>query len=77
MRLFENGLEPPDVARETGHSLKSVERYLKDYERVKLLLKRGMGTEEISSLIGRGKRVVLEYVEIARQYHPELFAGFD
>ena len=73
VRLYEAGLEPPDIARETGHSLKSVERYLKDYERVRLLLKRGMGTEEISSLIGRGKRVVVEYVELARQYHPQLF----
>lgn len=77
VRLYEQGLEPPDIARETGHSLKSVERYLKDYERVKLLLKRGMKAEEISSLIGRGKRVVLEYVELARQYHPALFSEAD
>jgi len=54
-----------------------VECYLKDYERVKLLLKRGMEAEEISGLIGRGRRVVIEYVELARQYHPELFAGAD
>lgn len=76
VRLYEQGLEPPDVARETGHSLKAVERYLQDYERVKLLLKRGTEkAKEISSLIGRGERVVLEYVEIARQYHPELFTS--
>jgi len=74
VRLYEQGVEPPDIVRETRHSLKAVERYLKDYERVKLLLKRGMGSREISSLIGRGERVVLEYVEIAREYHPELFA---
>lgn len=77
VRLYEQGLEPPDVARETGHSLKAVERYLKDYERVKLLLKRGIEVDEISSLIGRGKHVVLEYVKIARQYHPELFVEAD
>jgi hypothetical protein len=77
VRLYEQGLEPPDVARETRHSLKAVERYLQDYERVKLLLKRRIQVEEIGSLIGRGKRVVLEYVEIARQYHPELFARSD
>jgi transposase len=74
VRLYEQGVEPPDVARETRHSLKSVERYLQDYERVKLLLKRGVGSREISSIIGRGERVVLEYVELAREYHPELFA---
>jgi hypothetical protein len=77
VRLFEQGLEPPDVARETCHSLKSVERYLQDYERVKLLLKRGMETDEISSTIGRGRTVVLEYVEIAHEYHPELFNTTD
>jgi len=77
VRLWEQGLEPPDIARETGHSLKAVERYLQDYQRVLLLLKREMEAEEISSLIGRGKRVVLEYVELARRYHPELFAGAD
>ena len=35
IRLSEQGLEPPDVARESHHNLKSVERYLKDYERVR------------------------------------------
>lgn len=71
-RLFEQGKEPPDIAHETGHSLKSVERYLKDYERVKLLLKNEMTPREIASVIGRGERVVLEYVEIIREYHPSL-----
>lgn len=73
IRLYEQGVEPPDIARETRHSLKSVDRYLQDYERVKLLLTRGMAVEEISSTMGRGKSVVVEYIEIAREYHPELF----
>jgi hypothetical protein len=75
IRLFEQGLEPPDIGRETGHSLKSVDRYLKDYERVKLLLKRGLDAEEISQMIGRGRTVVLEYIQIAQEYHPELFTS--
>lgn len=73
IQLYEQGMEPPDIARETGHDLKSVDRYLKDYERVKMMLKRGSGVEEISAVIGRGKHVVVEYVKIARKYHPELF----
>lgn len=72
VKLFEQGLAPPDIARETGHNLKSVERYLKDYERVKLLLKRGTPLEEIGALIGRGPRLVQEYARIIQQYHPEL-----
>jgi len=77
VRLWEQGLEPPDIARETGHSLKAVERYLQDYQRVLMLLKQGMGAEEIRGLTGRGKQVVLEYIQLARQYHPELFAEAD
>jgi hypothetical protein len=74
-RLHEKGMEPPDIARETGHSVKSVERYLQDYERVRMLLKRGMSAEDISTTIGRGVHVVVEYVELAREHHPELFEG--
>ncbi len=77
VRCYEQKMEPPDIARATNHNLKSVERYLKDYERVKLLLKRGMSAEEISNTIGRGLRVVLEYVELAREHHPELFTRPD
>ena len=72
IRLSEQGLEPPDIAHKTRHNLKNVERYLKDYERVRMLLKRRCKAEEISTIIGRGKSVVLEYIEIAREYHPEL-----
>jgi hypothetical protein len=75
VRLSEQGLEPPDIAREAAHDLKSIERYLKDYERVRLLLKRGLDAEAISDAIGRGQRVVLEYIALAREYHPELFAA--
>lgn len=75
VRLYEQGVEPPDIARETRHSLKSVDRYLQDYERVRILLKRDMSIEDISSTIGRGQRVVVEYVELARQFRPHLFEG--
>lgn len=74
IRLSEQGKEPPDIARATRHSLKSVERYLTDYERVRMLLKQGVAVEQLSSLIGRGPRVIQEYVDIARQYHAELFS---
>jgi hypothetical protein len=73
VRLYEQGLEPPDIAHEAGHNLKSVERYLKDYERVRMLLKQKLTAENISAIIGRGKSVVQEYIALAREYHPGLF----
>jgi hypothetical protein len=50
-----------------------VERYLQDYERVRLLLKQNLRSSEISAIIGRGVSVVEEYIAQARTYHPELF----
>jgi hypothetical protein len=73
VHLYEQGVEPPDIAHQTGHNIKSVERYLKDYERVRMLLKQKLAVENISAIIGRGKSVVQEYVTLAREYHPELF----
>jgi DNA-binding CsgD family transcriptional regulator len=77
IRLYEQGMSPPDIARETNHNLKSVERYLKDYERVRMLLKQDLSAEAISAIIGRGKSVVEEYIAQARTYHPELFQATD
>lgn len=73
IRLSEQGIEPPDIARLTHHSVKSVERYLKDYERVRMLLKQNLRSRDISAIIGRGESVVQEYIAQARLYHPELF----
>lgn len=73
VRLFEQGLQPPDIARETSHALKSVERYLKDYDRVRLLLQQGLSVAEISAMIDRGQRVVIEYVKIIELYHPNIW----
>ena len=73
IRLYEQGLEPPDIARQTHHSLKSVERYLKDYERVRMLLKQNLSAEEISAIIDRGQSVIKEYIAQAQLFHPELF----
>ena len=73
VRLFEQGKEPPDIARESNHSLQSVERYLKDYERVRMLLKSGNDVNAISVMINRGRKVVIEYVKLAQEFHPDLF----
>ncbi len=73
IRLSEQGMEPPDIARQTHHSLKSVERYLKDYERVRMLLKQKLSIEEISAMIDRGQSVIKEYIAQAQLFHPDLF----
>ena len=72
LRLYEKGIAPPDIARITGHSLKAVDRYIKDYERVKVLLRKNLNVTEISHAIGRGLRTVLQYHQIVLEFHPDL-----
>jgi hypothetical protein len=72
LRLYEKGVAPPDIARLTEHSLEAVDRYIKDYERVKVLLGKELTLTEISHAIGRGRRTVLQYHKIVLEFHPEL-----
>lgn len=75
--LYEQGLDETDIARQTQHAQGSVGRYLRDYERVKLLLRRQVSVEEIASLIGLQPSVVKTYVKLITQYHPDLIPMSD
>ena len=70
--LYEAGLDEADIARQTGHAQASVGQYIRDYERVKLLLTHQTPVERISQLIGMQPSVVQAYVGLACQYHPDL-----
>ena len=70
--LYEQGLDETDIARQSGHALDSVGRYIRDYERVKLLLKRSIPAEQMSRLINMQPNVVNSYVKLAHKYHPDL-----
>jgi hypothetical protein len=70
--LYEQGLDEADIARQAQHAQSSVGRYLRDYERVKLLLRRQVPSEEIASLTGLQPSVVKAYVQLIALYHPDL-----
>jgi hypothetical protein len=72
--LYEAGLDETDIARRTGHSQSSVGRYIRDYERVKLLLAHETVPEQIPMLTGMQPNVVKAYVKLVAEYHPELVA---
>ena len=75
--LYEQGLDETDSARQSQHAQSSVGRYLRDYERVKLLLRRFVPSEEIASLTGLQPSVVKEYVKLIAQYQPDLLPNSD
>lgn len=67
--LYTRGLLTPEIARLTNHSEKSVDRYITDYERIKLLKEHGFKSEEVSFLVKRGRKVVDQYLKFQ---HPNL-----
>lgn len=69
---YEQGRDEAAIARQSGHTAGSVGRYIRDYERVKLLLTRATPVEQIPHLVGLQPSVVEAYVKLVEQYHPEL-----
>lgn len=70
--LYESGLDEADIARQSQHEPTSVGKYIRDYERVKLLLKNQDSVERIVYITGMQPNVVKAYVDMVYQYHPDL-----
>jgi hypothetical protein len=71
-RKLEEGMSPPDIARATGHTLAAVDNYLGTYDRIKVLLRKGLEVETICQVTGKAARTVAEYLVIVEGYHPSL-----
>lgn len=69
--LYEQGVDEAIIARRTHHAQSSVGHYIRDYERVKLLISRGLAIDDLSPLTGMRPTVVNAYVKLIRQYHPD------
>jgi hypothetical protein len=75
--LYEQGMDEADIARHSNHAQSSVGRYLRDYERVKLLLSHELAVEQISPMTGLQPTVVTAYVNLVKKYHPDLLLNSD
>jgi hypothetical protein len=56
--------DPYTVARETNHSMLAVDRYIKDFNRVRMCHEDGKDSDFISLATGLNRNVVNEYVKI-------------
>jgi hypothetical protein len=70
IELYEGGMDEARIACHTGHSQASVGKYIRDYERVKLMLTHHTPAERISPLLDMQPNVVRAYVDMVNQYHP-------
>lgn len=58
--------DPAQTARECNHSQRSVDRYLKDYYRVKTAYEKSNNKEFVHHVTGISKHVVEQYIEIIK-----------
>lgn len=56
------------IARETNHSQEATDRYLKDYERIKICLKKEMGDDKIAHATKLSPRLVKAYRNLYNKY---------
>ena len=72
---FLKGEIPDQIARTTNHSQKAVDRYIKDYERIKLCLKKKMDNITINRTTGLSKTLINKYKELYDTYEGDKFAS--
>jgi len=72
LNLYEQGVDPTDIARRTNHGFDAVDRYIKAYEQVKGLLRKAFDRHEISKVTGYSLKLVEAYVSVAKHFHPKL-----
>jgi hypothetical protein len=63
--------DPVCISNETNHSLKAVDHYLKDYNRVRLLLMENKSPEYIKMTTGLPIHVIKQYINIINQHVKE------
>jgi hypothetical protein len=63
--------DPADVAKQTNHTQKAVDRYLKDYYRVKTVYRKEKNIEQIHIITDIAKHVINQYLAIIENYDQE------
>jgi len=66
--LHIRGYTPSEIQRLTHHSLKSIERYIRDFSRVSILTERGESVDNIRLIVGISERLIREYQDLYSQY---------
>jgi DNA-binding NarL/FixJ family response regulator len=63
--LYLEGYLTPEIATKTNHSKEAVDRYIKDFHRVKILMENGVtNIDEIANVARLSKRVVQQYIDL-------------
>lgn len=67
IRLYLEGLTTPDIAARTYHSKEAVDRYIRGFERVRLLATK-FAREELPLLTGMSEGLVEQYLDLMKEH---------
>jgi hypothetical protein len=68
VRLYIEGMLTPDIARRTFHSKEAVDRYIRGYERVRLLASK-FAPEQLPVVTGMSPSLVRQYLELVNEHN--------
>lgn len=67
IEMYTKGYSTKEIARNTSHAPTSVDRYIRDFERVKMLFAKGMSEAEIAYITSLSESLVIEYIKIVKE----------
>lgn len=67
IEMHTNGFSTKDIAKSMSHTPTSADRYIRDFERVKLLFTKGMSQSEIVYITSLSESFVIEYIKIVKE----------
>jgi hypothetical protein len=70
------GCQTIEIARATKHAPGCVDRYLADFDRVKMLSKQGISVSEIAYLTSLSESLVYEYIHIIKEQLPDFYQAY-
>jgi hypothetical protein len=70
LKTVKEGMAPTEVARQTNHTLRAVERYVNDYQRVVECCRLSPSMDYIARVTRISPHVVAQYLKIDREIHP-------
>lgn len=68
--LYEQGTSPAEIVLKTSHSQDAVDRYIKQYDQIKKLIRKGIDESSIKEITGRTMKVVREYIKLYKDLNP-------
>lgn len=71
VRLFLEGKEPKEIARQLYHSLSSIESYITTFGRVVFLAQKGYGADEIAFVIQRSPALVAAHLKLYQEFREQ------